>query len=679
MYTFDRDRNVIVWTREHEVLEISPQGADAFRVQCAQFRIERDIPNALIEVLDVTFTVAECDRTLVATNGLLEVRGDDMGSLSFVRADSGEELLAETANHSWWPGSRYFSSTGNGYYRLEQRFKAYRGEKFFGLGQRTHGRLDHKGMVVDLVQRNAEVSIPFAMSSRGYGFLWNSPAVGRVEFMEDGTRWVSDSARLVDYVVFAGDSPAKLLEKYADITGHAPMLPEWASGFWQSKLRYRTQDELMSVVREHRRRGLPMSVVVADFFHWTHVGDYQFDPEEFPDPASMVKELDSYGIKLMVSIWPTVSPISINYDEMKERGYLVGTERGIPFLTEWWDKGLPRRLPVTFYDSTNPDARGFVWSKVSANYKELGIKIWWLDACEPEIRPNDPANMRFFAGLGSEVMNIFPQLHARGFYEGMRAEGEDEIVLLCRSAWAGSQRYGAAVWSGDIDTTFDSLAGQVRAGMSIAIAGIPWWTTDIGGFHGGDSESAEYRELMIRWFQFGVFCPLFRLHGHREPRGSESGSTVRADTLGPLGYGGDNEVWSFGDEAYSIICDLLALRERLRPYVMSLMREAASSGLPPMRSLFINYPGDKQAWEIEDQFMFGGDLLIAPVTEYGARSRSVYLPEGNRWRDAWTGDWFEGGSTYVVGAPLERIPVFVREGSALTLGEPEPTHAAAGS
>jgi alpha-D-xyloside xylohydrolase len=215
--------------------------------------------------------------------------------------------------------------------------------------------------------------------------------------------------------------------------------------------------------------------------------------------------------------------------------------------------------------------------------------------------------------------------------------------------------------------------------MSIAIAGIPWWTTDIGGFHGGDSESAEYRELMIRWFQFGVFCPLFRLHGHREPRGSESGSTVRADTLGPLGYGGDNEVWSFGDEAYSIICDLLALRERLRPYVMSLMREAASSGLPPMRSLFINYPGDKQAWEIEDQFMFGADLLIAPVTEYGARSRSVYLPEGNRWRDAWTGDWFEGGSTYVVGAPLERIPVFVREGSALTLGEPEPAHAAAGS
>src|SRR5664280_1821885 len=164
-----------------------------------------------------------------------------------------------------------------------------------------------------------------------------------------------------------------------------------------------------------------MSVVVADFFHWTHVGDYQFDPEEFPDPASIVKELDSYGIKLMVSIWPTVSPISINYDEMKERGYLVGTERGIPFLTEWWDKGLPRRLPVTFYDSTNPEARGFVWSKVSANYKELGIKIWWLDACEPEIRPNDPANMRFFAGLGSEVMNIFPQLHARGFYERMKS------------------------------------------------------------------------------------------------------------------------------------------------------------------------------------------------------------------------------------------------------------------
>src|ERR1019366_5523468 len=292
---------------------------------------------------------------------------DAAGNIRFVRADTGDELLCEQPIHFWWPGPRNYTATGNGYHYIEQSFAAYEGEQLFGLGQHTHGRLDQKGIVLDLVQRNAEVSIPFVVSSRGYGLLWNNPAVGRVELGVTATRWVANSARQIDYWITTG-TPAQIASRYAGVTGHAPMLPEWASGFWQSKLRYRTQDELMSVVREHRRRGLPMSVVVADFFHWTHVGDYQFDPEEFPDPASMVKELDSYGIKLMVSIWPTVSPISINYDEMKERGYLVGTERGIPFLTEWWDKGLPRRLPVTFYDSTNPDARGFVWSKVSANY-----------------------------------------------------------------------------------------------------------------------------------------------------------------------------------------------------------------------------------------------------------------------------------------------------------------------
>jgi len=671
VYQFDEERNVVLWRREHEVLEISAPGQDSVRVRCALYRLEDDIPHGLMEAPLRAFDDVQAGSTLVAVNGRLEIRGDERGSLTFIDRIRGEELLAETANHDWWPGSRYFSSTGNGYYRIEQRFRGYEGEKLFGFGQRTHGRLDHKGMVVDLVQRNAEVSIPFALSDRGYGFLWNSPAVGRAELMADSTRWVADSARQIDYVVVAGATPRDVMGRYTELVGRAPALPEWASGFWQSKLRYRTQEELLTVVREHRRRGLPMSVVVADFFHWTHVGDYQFDLEEFPDPKAMVDELTSYGIKLMVSVWPTVSPLSINYDEMRENGYLIGTERGIPYLTEWGDKGLPRRMPVTFYDPTNPEARRFVWSRVSENYKALGIGIWWLDACEPEIKPSDPANMRLYAGIGSEVMNIYPQAHASGFYDGMRSEGEDEILLLCRSAWVGSQRYGAAVWSGDINTTFDSLAGQVRAGVSIGIAGIPWWTTDIGGFHGGHPDSPEYRELIIRWFQFGVFCPLFRLHGHRDPRGSASGSTARPDTLGPHGWGGNNEVWSFGDEAYGIITDLLFLRERLRPYVMAQMAEASATGVPPMRALFMEYPDDPRVWEVEDQFLFGSDILVAPVTEYGARSREVYLPAGTRWRDAWTGDLFEGGQTYTMAAPLDRIPVLVPESSRLSLAAPE--------
>jgi alpha-D-xyloside xylohydrolase len=241
------------------------------------------------------------------------------------------------------------------------------------------------------------------------------------------------------------------------------------------------------------------------------------------------------------------------------------------------------------------------------------------------------------------------------FAEGMAEAGQEPTVLLCRSAWAGSQRYGAAVWSGDIPATWLSLTQQVRAGLSIAISGIPWWTTDIGGFHGGDASDPAYQELMVRWFQFGVFCPLFRLHGDRDPRTP----TSYAQTGGP------NEVWSYGDEAYEIISGLLHLRERLRPYIHQHMAIAAESGLPPMRPLFVDHPQDPQAWQVEDEFMFGDSILVAPVTEPGATSREVYLPAGHRWVDVRTREVFDGGSTHVAQAPITSIPVFVIDGAAV--------------
>jgi alpha-D-xyloside xylohydrolase len=667
LYSLDQSGTSVTFRHGGTVVKITALGADTARVQCSRHHVDDRATSALDEPTPSRLDVTSCGERLDARNGLLRVTGTTTGRLSFHNAETGAELLSEASPHFRYPGPRHFVPSGAGRYKIEQRFGAQDGEQLFGLGQRTHGRLNHKGMVLDLVQRNAEISIPFMLSNRGYGFLWNSAAVGHVEFLDAGTRWVSDSARQIDYVVFAGDGPQAVLQRYADATGHAPLLPEWASGFWQSKLRYRTQQELLDVVREHRDRGLPMSVVVADFYHWTRTGDYGFDLEEFPDPRAMVEELDSYGIKLMVSIWPLVNPASPNYVEMKDRSFLIERESGYPYLIDWWDKGMPHRSPVAIYDPSNPEAREFVWSKVSENYKSLGIKVWWLDACEPQMRPEDPWNMHLSAGPGTEVLNAYPQLHARGFYEGMQGEGEDEVVLLCRSAWAGAQRYGAAVWSGDIETTFDSLARQIRAGISIAISGIPWWTTDIGGFHGGDPDSPDYRELMIRWFQFGVFCPLFRLHGHREPRGSLSGSTAREDALGPLGFGGHNEVWAYGDEAYEIIRDQLLLRERLRPYVMDVMRETAETGVPPMRALFLNFPEDKRAWEIEDQFMLGGDILVAPITELGARVRSVYLPAGVRWRHVWSGKTYDGGATCDVESPLQEIPVFVTAASSLSL------------
>ncbi len=649
----------------HEVLRIEPWGIDSLRVRVAQHRIVEDIPGALLTPEPTHPAVRVDPTTGRITNGALtavvEKVPTDTGVIAllrFERSDTGEELLAEQQAHFWWPGARVFQAHGGGYGRLEQRFAAYDGERLFGLGQHSHGRLDQKGMVLDLVQRNGEVSIPFLLSSRGYGLLWNMPGVGRVELAENGTRWVADGARQIDYWITTGDTPADVLAHYADATGHPPLLPEWATGFWQSKLRYRDQEELLEVAREHRRRGLPLSVIVVDFFHWPHLGDWRFDPADWPDPEGMIAELDELGVKLLVSVWPSVSPLSDNYPMMRDAGMLVGTERGVPLHAPWHDKGMGTEMPVAFYDPTNPAAREFVWKTAKRNYFDLGVRAFWLDACEPELQPGHPHNLSFAAGPGTEVACLYPRENARTFFEGARAEGED-VVLLCRSAWAGSQRYGAAVWSGDIPPTWESLRAQVRAGLNIALSGIPWWTTDIGGFHGGDPDSPEYRELFVRWFAYGAFCPLFRLHGVREPR----------MPFGPDMTGGPNEVWSYGEEVLGHLTRLLAMRERLRPYLGEQMRVAHETGIPPMRPLFVDYPDDARAWEVEDQFLLGPDVLVAPVLEAGARSRRVYLPEGARWTDAWTGTDHEGGTTVRADAPLDRIPVFLRDGAPISVSD----------
>jgi alpha-D-xyloside xylohydrolase len=280
--------------------------------------------------------------------------------------------------------------------------------------------------------------------------------------------------------------------------------------------------------------------------------------------------------------------------------------------------------------------------------------VFWLDACEPEIDPGQTENLRLHVGPGAAAINRYPLDHARGVYEGIREAGADEVLTLCRSAWAGSQRYGAAVWSGDIAPAFEALAAQIPAGLNMALSGIPWWTTDIGGFHGGDPDDPDYRELVIRWFQYAVWCPLFRLHGHREPRTELTANPT----------GGPNEVWSFGDQAFLIISELLRVRERLTPYVLAQMNQAAETGVPPMRPIWFDHARDERAWKVEDEFLFGPDVLVAPVAELGARSRHVYLPDGANWQDAATGAVRPGGDGYDVDAPLERIPVFIRERAA---------------
>ncbi|MGD0065072.1 MAG: TIM-barrel domain-containing protein [Streptosporangiaceae bacterium] len=668
MVSYHNDNGILEVRHRHEVIRIQAWGADSVRVRAAQHRIPAESAGALAETpppgtggdAGVHITTDETRASL--TTGRLRVDVDFDTAASYPEPlitfrTSGEsgasELLAESREHFWMPGARVFAGNRSGAYEIHQQFAAYDGERLFGLGQRTHGKLNLKGLALDLAQRNAEVSIPFVLSDRGYGLLWNSPAVGRVEFAENATRWQAGQAREIDYWLTASPDPADILARYADATGHAPELPAWASGFWQSKLRYRTQEELLTVAREYRRRGLPLSVIVADFFHWSAMGDYRFDESEWPDPDAMVAELRQMGVELMVSIWPTVSPLSENYGEFYDRGLLVGADQGVEFQQVIADKGMGTPMPVAFYDPTNPRAREYVWSLVKKNYLARGIRVFWLDASEPELNPANPANLSLYAGPGAEVAGIYPRENARLFADGMATAGQEQTVLLSRSAWAGSARFGVAVWSGDIPATWDALRRQVRAGLSIAISGIPWWTTDIGGFHGGDPGNPAYQELIIRWFQYGAFCPLFRLHGDRNPR-VPTGHTMT---------GGPNEVWSYGAAAYERIVAVLRLRERLRPYLHEQMRVAARDGVPPMRPLWVDFPQDQDAWQTEDEFLLGPDLLIAPVLEQGVRVRDVYLPEGRTWVTAGTGDRHDGGTIVAVPLSLDRIPVFVSEGA----------------
>jgi alpha-D-xyloside xylohydrolase len=649
----------------HEVTHIQAWGANSLRVRAAIHNISTADHGALGEPLGASTcsVVIDGDSAEVTHGKIRAVASLDRSQaipdvhLAFVDATTGKELLREERQHFWAPGARVHLGDRAGDYELQQQFAAYDDELLFGMGQRTHGRLNLKGLSLDLIQRNGEVNIPFVLSSRGYGFLWNLPGVGRVEFGVNATRWQVGQGRQIDYWITAGETPAAILASYADATGHVPELPAWASGFWQSKLRYRTQEELLEVAREFARRDLPLSVIVSDYFHWSAMGDYRFDTGEWPDPKAMVDELRDLGVELMVSVWPTVSPLSENYSEFRDAGLLVASDQGIDAHQTTRDKGMVVPMAVSFYDPTNPATREYVWELIRKNYVAHGIGIWWLDACEPELNPPHPANLSFFAGPGAQVANIYPRDNARLFAEGMASEGLPQTVLFSRSAWAGSQKYGAAVWSGDIPATWDSLRTQVRAGLGIALSGIPWWTTDIGGFHGGNPSDPAYRELIIRWFQFGVFCPLFRLHGDREPRNSD----------GYAASGGPNEPWSYGESAYEIIAEIIRLRERLRPYVHEQMRVAAATGLPPMRPLFVDFPGDQAAWGIDDEFMFGPDILVAPVLEAGATSRAVYLPVGTKWTDAWTSESLAGGCTVTVDAPMERIPVFTRGDATLPL------------
>ena len=663
----------------NEKLVIEAWGKDSLRVRgtmraCLEDQNWALLPRESAETPEISIS---SDGSASITNGRITARVDPRGQITFsnqkrevllqefmrVRLgnmEKGDGQIDEAAiayfNSALTIYPREFKPIWGGDYALTARFESCAEEKLFGMGQYQHGFLNQKNCVLELAQRNSQASVPFALSSLGYGFLWNNPAIGKVSFGKNCTEWTALSTKQLDYWITAGDEPAEILANYAEVTGTVPMMPEYGLGLWQSKLRYQTQDELLAVAGEYKRRGLPIDVIVADFFHWPMQGEYMFDPDYWPDPAAMVRELEAMRIKLMVSVWPTIDRNSSRYAEMREHGLLVRTERGVPTTMEFLGE-------TVFYDPTNPKAREYVWKVIKQNYYDKGVRIFWLDEAEPEYAVYDFDHYRYYLGPNLQVGNIYPLKYAQGFYDGMTAEKQENVVNLLRCAWAGSQRYGALVWSGDIDSSFESLRNQLAAGLNMGLAGIPWWTTDIGGFHGGVNSDPSFRECLIRWFQFATFSPVLRMHGDREPHSKPLSNTGGGKCVS----GAPNELWSFGDEAFAILEKYLRIRERLRPYTRSLMSAAHTRGSPIIRPLFYDFPSDDRAWDVEDAYMFGPDVLVAPILFEGQRARDVYLPAGTRWISHGSGEVFDGGQVVNEAAPLDHLPVFFRENGSVRL------------
>jgi alpha-D-xyloside xylohydrolase len=622
---------------------IEPWGPDGLRVRSTALAEVNDRAWALTEPVEARATVEIADDKATIRNGKISARVGDIytqkGHVQFFR-HSGGKAIPVLGEHDYVvgahnPGTRRYRPRDDGLLECELHLAARDGERLYGMGENATGRLNLKGCVIDLYQRHVKAVVPFVVSSEGYGFLWNNPSLGRAEFGADRTRWVSYGCRQMDYYVTAGDSYADILRNYADVTGHAPEFPWWASGFWMCKLRYKTQEEFLGVAREFKKRGLPLSVLVIDFKHWDVTGNWRLDPKFWPDPEAMVKETDAMGVRIMISPWTLVSEKSENFAHMKEHGLFTGSVDGTKDKVGFGE-------PVYQYDPTNPEAARYLWSKWKQNYVDIGIRTFWLDPCDEFHEIQDYDQVTYHIGPAREAHAFFAVAHQKNIYEGLLAAGENEVVTICRNAWAGSQRYGACPAPHDIMSSFEHLDAYMKVGLNVAMSGIVWWNCDIGGFITHDNSSPRFHELMVRWYQYGIFLPVFRTHGCRP----------------------NNEPWTIGGDSYPHIRAMMFLRERLRPYLMEQMKRASEEGLPPMRPVFFDFAEDPKTADVEDQFLFGPDLLVAPVTEYEARSRKVYLPAGTDWTDAWTGAKLPGGQTVEADAPIEHIPVYVRGDNA---------------
>jgi alpha-D-xyloside xylohydrolase len=554
--------------------------------------------------------------------------------------------------------------TDDPFYRVGASFAAPSDEHYYGLGQNQEGYLDHRGHTIRCAHDyNApggqSVCVPFLVTNKGYGVVWDNPSITTVSFsvLGNSTRWTSEVGQRVSYFVIAGKTYDEIYEGSRLLSGDVPMLPKSAYGYIQCKQRYSSQAELMAVARGYRERHLPIDDLVIDWFHYTKMGEMDMDPVKWPDPVAMLKELHAMNFHVMISVWPRFVTEDRYYATLLKNGWFEKLADGTP------TNGLPYDRAGSDIDTTDPDAARWYWSVIKENYVAKGFDAFWADETEPDLPPN---GSYLHVGPGTEYFNIYPLFHTAAFYNGMRADMKQRALILARDAYLGAQHNGTIFWSSDISGNWDTLRRQVPTGINFVASGMPYWSTDIGGWQylpaihkperpvlvdPSDARAEvghydDYPELYVRWFEYGAFQPNFRAHGSRP----------------------ENEVWSYGKQAEPILEKYLRLRYQLMPYLYSLGHATHETGAPFMRGLFMDFGNDPNVANIGDEYMFGPALLVAPVTEQGRTSREVYLPAGADWYNFWTNQRMHGGQTIKADAPIDILPLFVRAGSILPLG-----------
>lgn len=588
------------------------------------------------------------------------------GKISFINSSNGKLLNEKEAGTAFVD----FNDAGSKTFNVSQSFVLDTDEAIYGLGQQQKGKMVQRNLKMNMVQGNTDDYVPFFLSVKGYGLFWDNYSPTTFEDTPESTSFKSDVGDCIDYYFMVGGDADGVIAQMRDLTGQAPMFPLWTFGFWQSKERYKSQDETVGIVKKYRELGVPLDGIIQDWQYWG--SNYlwnamEFLNDEFPNPQKMVNDVHGMNAHMIISIWNSFGPQTKQYKDLEKIGALMDFQTWPQSGSTLWPPKRDYPSGVRVYDPYNPAARDIYWKYLNSGIFKLGMDGWWMDSSEPDhldFKPSDLDN-KTYLGSFRKVRNAFPLMTVGGISQNQRTTSSDKrVFILTRSAFAGQQRYGANTWSGDVTASWDALRNQISAGLNFSLSAIPYWNSDIGGFFLSrfrkKLDDAEYRELYARWIQFGAFCPMMRSHGADAPR----------------------EIYQFGkkgDKVYDAIEKYINLRYSLLPYIYSASWDVTTNQSSMMRALVMDFAQDKQALDINDEYMFGKSILVSPVTNamYSKnteedfstiKSKELYLPKGSDWVDFWTGEKFVGGQKISKETPIDIIPLYVKAGSIVPFG-----------